>query len=143
MGKDENEPTSSALVPPIETGPRSFSVFLGQINHGETHSILGEELWKLVRAIEQQALLVGKGKGTLNLRLDLEIDQNGNATVKPEVTAKPPKPPRGVGRFWVDRTGNLVNKDPRQTELALREVPKSNATPKDIGAPQQATPKSV
>jgi hypothetical protein len=127
----------------VETGPRAFSVFLQQINHGETHSILGEELWGLVRKCEQQAILVGKGKGTLTLKLTVAIDQNGNATIEPDVAVKPPKPPRGVGRFWVDRTGNLVNKDPRQQELPLREVSGKGGAPKDIGAANNATPKSV
>jgi len=106
-----------------DSGPRSLAVILGQINRGEFLAEANEELHELAKALEQHAAATaGKAKGTFTLKLTLTADGK-TCTISPEVIVKSPKPLRGNAVFWFDRNSNLADRDPRQMDLPLREVP--------------------
>jgi hypothetical protein len=125
-----------------ENGARGFAVILQQINEGTLHAELSEELQRLSKVLEAHANETGKAKGTLTLKLALEVDHLGVARIFPEVVVKEPKPLRGAAVFWLDKASNLLPENPKQTKLPLREVPKRDEPARDIGAPDRQ-PKSV
>lgn len=107
-------------------GPRSFGVFLNELNSGSALIELTEEMHKMLQRLHVVAGLrgtKGKAKGVLTLKLPIEVHANGTARVKYEVEAKAPKPDRDEDSFWLTRASNLTRKNPKQQELPhIRDV---------------------
>ena len=110
------------IVKDRSKGDRSFGVFLAHVRDGELHSELSDVLGELIDKLTTHANARGKAKGKLAINLSFDVDDRGVVEVKSDVKVVEPKPERGKGVFWIDAEGNLTAKNPRQTELALREV---------------------
>lgn len=77
----------------------------------------GAELNRLVRAV------VDTGKsGSIILKLELRPGKSGALAVKSTVGTKIPKglPPESL--LWPTPEGNLINEDPRQAKLDLKQI---------------------
>lgn len=106
-----------------EEGARSFTRFIDQLAYGEVQGELSEDLHDLISTLQKDASMhQSKAKGALTLKLDIEVDDRGVATVKPLITVKKPKSRRSPATMWVTAGGNLTPQNPRQQELPLREV---------------------
>lgn len=110
-----------------EEGPRSFSVFLSALSDGEAHGQLSQEMYDLVRKLQEMAHLKGgKAKGMLTLKLGFVVNTTGVCAVAYDIDVKQPKKPKSDGIFWATKDGNLSPHNPKQQMLPLRDV--SNPT---------------
>lgn len=102
---------------------RSFNIFLAELAEGEVHNDLTEELKKLVIAMRESAMANGgKASGTITLKLGFKIDRGAFVTT-PDVSVKLPKrPPYPMSLHWSTPDGTLTRSDPRQQNLAFRDV---------------------
>lgn len=106
---------------------RPFNAVLREIERGRFHDECGERLAELTQKVREE----GKG-GTLTLTLKIEPASRmaGAVFVVPDVTIKPPKPPRDAAVFFDDDNGNLLREDPRNVPLPLMEaVPTDGVAP--------------
>ncbi len=103
-------------------GVRDFGVVLSQIDHGGLVIELSEAQQQLTDDLFEHAQHNAKAKGRLTLTIDYEHDNTGKVLVRSKVATKAPQRVTAASVFWTDKAGNLVNKDPRQGELAFRDV---------------------
>lgn len=104
---------------PPDDGPhvRPFAAVLQDLSRGIVHADASNKLHELVDAVTEHGT-----KGTLTLTLEVGPIAKGDTsvlTVAAKVTSKPPTSPQ-TSTFFVDRSGNLSRRDPRQTELPLQ-----------------------
>lgn len=95
---------------------RPFAAVLQELNRGQVHHQLSEELHALVDAVREHGT-----KGTLTLALDVAPIAKGDTsalTVAAKVACKAPTAPQ-TSAFFVDSSGNLSRRDPRQTALPI------------------------
>lgn len=119
---------------PEEKGPRAFSVLLQKIGDGDCHNQLSEELHKLVKEIQKRSSEMSSAqKGKLTLTLSLAGDDAGTLDINYDIKVSAPKPRRPRSTFWIDKAGNVVDQNPRQIELGLRDVSKGKQQPRDVG----------
>lgn len=109
-----------------DEGPRSFTVFLDQLEYGACAQECSEKLFELGAAIRKLQLdRGGKVAGELTLKLKLTTENDSPCAVRFDVAIKKPKAPRSASVFWFTKKGNLQREDPRQPTLpGIREVPK-------------------
>lgn len=111
-------------LPQTSDGPRSFSVFLTQVDDGALHAEASREMHKLTSALRDHAMRFARdAKGSITLTLSLEVDEKGVADVVGSLAVKAPKAPRSKSQFFVTQGGNLTLENPRQQRLALGVVP--------------------
>lgn len=112
-----------------EAGPRSFSVLLQKIGDGDCHTDLGKEMHDLVKTIQARAKESSSAqKGKLVLTLSLAGDDAGTLDITYDIKKTVPKPKRGPrSTFWIDKAGHVVDANPKQTTLGLRDVSKERA----------------
>jgi hypothetical protein len=123
--------------PEEHAGPRSFAVLLQQIAEGECHTQLSEEFHQLVRAASKQAKArVAAVKGTLTLKITVNVDENDVVDLHYDIGRKEPAPRRARSAFWVDKTGNLTVSNPKQIELGLRSVGSDKRPARDVADEQ-------
>jgi hypothetical protein len=119
MGKPEQPPAG-------EEGPRSFAVILAKIAQGACEAELSRELHELTKVLKEEGRTrETKVKGSLTLKLDLELDGADKVPmikVSFDVSKKAPKPARRNGHFWATDGGNLTDEAPRQEKLPLQQV---------------------
>lgn len=101
---------------------KSFATFLPHVDDGAFEVECTEKLTELLRVLEEQALATCRNTaGRLTVTLDFKVDEKGNTTLHGDVAVKKPKPKRGGTHMWLLK-GKLSNRNPRQVELALRDV---------------------
>ena len=101
--------------------PRSFAVFLTQCRDGALHGESSAQLSKLLTEMKRVAQSAGKAKGVLTLTLGFELE-DGVVEVTGDVKIKEPKLPTGRAVFWLDESNHLVQQNPRQINLPIRDV---------------------
>jgi hypothetical protein len=118
----------------VDQGPRSFAVLLTELDAGQYHRDITEYLQRLMRAIGS---LNDEGhdkvKGKLTLTLSFTGRRDGKMEITPDVKVAAPKKDRVQTIRWLNKHGNLEKADPRQQELALRDVGGGKKTPRDVG----------
>ena len=120
---------------------RTFAYFLAHVRDGELSSELTDSLGELLEALTTHANARGRAKGKIALTIAFDVDDRGVVEVKSDIKTTEPKPERGKGVFWIDLDGNLTAKNPRQTELALRDVSGPTVAP-EVGT-KPTTARSV
>lgn len=115
-----------------DDGPRSFTVFLAQCEDGQLNAELSAQLQRLATTMARHAEHYGAAKGTFSLALSLSMDAMGTTRVKADFKTKEPKAGRLDSTFWLNPSHNFVNENPKQTKLALREVPAPGPA-RDVG----------
>jgi hypothetical protein len=118
-------------------GPRAFSVFLGKVADGGLHMELSAKLQQLSKALQSQAKSqAGVVKGVMTLKLNFTAEDDV-LTVTYSVDTKEPKPHRPRTVFWQDKNANVVDENPKQLGLGLRDVSKQGPA-RDAGGDKGA-----
>lgn len=94
-----------------------FADVLRELSAGTTYDELGGKLNEVVEAVMKTRKV-----GELSLKLKVRINGEVGVAIEDEIKAKIPEPSRGTTMFFADEEGNLLRRDPRQGELALRAV---------------------
>jgi hypothetical protein len=103
---------------------RPFAAVLQELAKGEIHADASKLLHELIDAVQEH----GK-KGTLTIRVEvgpIAKDDTSVLIVKGSVESRPPKTPPSSA-YYVDNTGNLSRRDPKQPELPFGVVASTNA----------------
>jgi hypothetical protein len=101
-----------------EEGPRSFGVFLTQVDDGQALIVLSQEQHDLLIALSTEAdRTQSPAKGKLTLSLEYTVEPSGVTAVKYGVATKEPSPVRGGSMFWLSKGSNLTVENPRQKQL--------------------------
>lgn len=119
-------------------GPRSFGLVLGQCEEGQLHADLSEKLQKLNENLGQYAAAFGSASGSISVTLNLKVDRKGTTTIHADVKVKEPTIARSPSIFWMNDSGNLDNKNPRQAELGFRDVNAKPEPPREVPAEKGA-----
>lgn len=99
-------------------GLKPFGQFLHEQRNGLLHDELSGELAELVK----QCVETGK-KGSLTLKVTVTPNKDDvTLLLTDDVKVTAPKHDAKPALFFYDDDGNLLRKDPRQTELNLRDV---------------------
>lgn len=102
---------------------RSFALLLHDLEGGKVLGDLSDNQTELIQKMHRHAEALGGAEGEITLKLKFKSDKK-TVRVTAEITRKDPKPIREEGTFWFTKEGSAIsNSDPRQTKLALREVP--------------------
>lgn len=118
-----------------QEGARGFATILAQIGDGVLHSELSEKLQALNTVLFAHAEKFSNAKGEITLTLKLSMDSMGTTDVTSEIKVKEPKRVSPKSVFWLSKGNNLVNENPKQTKLPLREVSASGKQePRDVPA---------
>lgn len=96
---------------------RPFTDVLGELGAGQTLEDLSHRLAQVVQAVGD----TGK-QGKVTLELTVAPNGHGAVALADKITTKVPEPDRGTSLFFTDDDGGLHRRDPRQTELPLRQV---------------------
>ncbi|MDF3280856.1 hypothetical protein [Gordonia sp. N1V] len=102
---------------------RPFADFLRELQKGEIHQELSEQLHALIGRVAE----VGKA-GSLTLTLKVKRDRSGMIQIDDDVKAKLPQWERPSSMWFVDKNGNPTKRDPQQLEFKGIEVVKPETT---------------
>lgn len=101
-----------------------FPLFLAELSQGafrdELNEVLGDALGKLAERVNATS---AKAKGSITITFALVAETNGTVRVDPDVKTKLPEALRETDVFFIDGNNGLTRRNPRQRELAFREVP--------------------
>lgn len=110
-----------------DKNPRKFHELLGDLDDGGVVDKIDEDLATLVRQTLKVARSrgpAGTAAGSLSVKLKFKADASGEVAIHVDHSTTAPKIPSALTRRWIDqRSGTIVDSNPRQTELPLREVP--------------------
>lgn len=100
---------------------KAFSIFLQEINAGQTHAALTSDLAELLQAVKAHGRA---GKLTLTIKVvpgsrGTDVDK---ITVTADRTLSLPKPELPTDFFWLTDTAEPTRKHPRQHDLDLRDA---------------------
>ena len=115
MGRCINEAAA------LREGPRSFSVFLRDLGNGTLETKASEEFHKLAQAVEAEARMRGKAKGTLTIKVAIDADDQGNGNIKFAVDSKEPTVIHNGGPAWFTK-GSNVTLEPPGKDKRIRDV---------------------
>ena len=106
---------------------QGFSIFIQDLADGRVHAELTEKVNELISRVCE----TGKG-GELNLKIKIKpatrSEHVEKVVIADTITMKLPQHERGEDFFYVTEDNDLSRKHPRQQDLDLREVPKSQPT---------------
>ena len=105
-----------------EQGARAFSVFLHKVGDGDCHRELSQELHELAKTLLVQSQNQARAvRGSLTLTLNI-AGEGGLLDVTYAISRKDPKPRRPRSTFWTAKDGNVVDENPKQLKLGVRDV---------------------
>jgi len=96
----------------------TLSSLLGSLQQGELDADASNQLREIVAALHGAH---GKPKAKMTITLDFELD-SGVINISGDYAVKLPRRARGRTIFWATPENNLSRQDPRQAEMAFRDV---------------------
>lgn len=97
---------------------KPFAAFIQEQRNGGLHGELSDAFAELVRSVDEH-----RKAGSIVLTIKVAPNNDGQTvTVTDKLKVTAPEGDRGAAIFFVDGDGNLSRRNPRQTELPLREV---------------------
>lgn len=96
---------------------RSFTDIIADLSGGATFHELTDQLADLTRAVAET-----RRSGTLTLKLKLEPNGDLGIKITDEVAIKRPQPSRGTSLFFTTPDGDLLRRDPRQSDMFPKAV---------------------
>jgi hypothetical protein len=119
-----------------EEGPRSFSVFVGNLAEGEAERELSYHLHEVCKRLQEEAhLRQAVVKGGLVLKIKIAADKNGTAAIHYDVEPKMPKRQTSNSVYWMTKGGNLTPDNPKQQSFKLKEVPAAKGEAREVAVP--------
>jgi hypothetical protein len=118
MGEADSD--APGAFPPHHRGnymSRPFADVIRELSGGQIYEDLTTKLGEIVTGV-----LETRKQGEISLKLTVKPNGDGSVRVISDVKQKVPEPPRGDTLFFATSSGSLIRNDPRQSELALREV---------------------
>lgn len=112
-------------------GAELFLKWIREMGDGVTARDLGDDLFKLFRELNEQAIDQGANvKGELAIKFKFTAEKTGVVTIKVESKVTQPKKPTQGGIGWLTPKGEFTTTNPKQLELGkLREVVGSKRAP--------------
>lgn len=105
-----------------ETEHRAFSTFIGDLEEGRLHAELTSQIRDIVAELHNVLIdQGGKPKAALAIKLNFKLD-SGVIEVDAETKATLPKRLRSKSIFYATPSNDLTRRNPKQTELPLRDV---------------------
>ncbi len=95
---------------------REMPALIGWLEGGELAEKMRDELQAVVAALNEAAGPKGKAKGSLTLKLKLEVAM-GRVEITGEIASNKPKEERGSTILWVTEEGQLSTEHPRQRDM--------------------------
>lgn len=115
---------------------KAFSVFLQDLNLGQTHSLLTQDLHDLLQTVKS----TGRS-GTLTVKIKVSAATRGGDVDKVTIAAdrklELPKPEQPTDFFWLTDDAEPTRQHPRQHDLDLRDAKTPTETP--LAALKQAS----
>jgi hypothetical protein len=100
---------------------KAFSVFLQDLNLGQTHSLLTQDLHDLLQTVKS----TGRS-GTLTVKIKVAAATRGGDVDKVTIAAdrklELPKPEQPTDFFWLTDDAEPTRQHPRQHDLDLRDA---------------------
>lgn len=100
---------------------KSFSIFLADLNDGQTHAGLTGDLAELLQAVKAYGR-----SGSMSLRIKIAPASRGGDVDKITITAERklelPKPEQPQDFFWLTDEAEPTRQHPRQHNLDLRDM---------------------
>lgn len=116
MMTDETRKTLSQLAAPRPGAQHRKALSFGEIlethRRGDVLTAADEALSEVVTAVEERG-----GKGSVTVKLTLQLDKGGVVKIVPTVEAKKPAKPISDGFYYPQGEGRLGRFDPRQTDI--------------------------
>ncbi len=101
---------------------------LGEINGGQFLGELTDEMYAIIKAVQDT-----RKAGKLTVTLNIKPTSKDTVSVAADFSSKKPEEGRPETTFFIAADGSLQRKDPKQPDLPLREVPRSDEEPRRIG----------
>lgn len=112
---------------PQEPMEKSFDALLGDLDDGAIVACIDEDLKSLMRqtlAVAKSKGQAGSAAGVLDVKLVFKVDASGEVEIAAKYTTKAPTLPNAVTRRWLDpKTASIVDTNPKQMGLPLRDAP--------------------
>lgn len=123
-----------------EEGPRSFARIIEQLNEGDAHRDLSDELHKLVLKLQDEAYARdAEVKGELTFKLVLKAGPHGRVSTLYEVKSKAPPRKTSAGMMFLTKGGNLSVENERQVALpGIRAVAPAREVGTDTAPAKEA-----
>lgn len=112
------------VMDPDESGVKPFAAWLVEQRRGGLHGEISDALAGLVAACMEH-----DKPGTLTLKVSIKPAAGDAVAITDDVTVKAPQADRGAALFFTDARGNLSRRNPRQTELPLRDLSRPDSKP--------------
>ena len=114
-------------------GAELFLKWIREMGDGVTARDLGEDLFKLHRELNDQALDQGVTvKGELAIKFIFKAEKSGLVTIKVESKVTQPKKPTTGGLGWLTPEGDFTTRNPKQLEMGtIREVTRAKPAARD------------
>jgi len=104
------------------TAHRTFNTFLADVEDGQIHTELTDELRELVATLHNVGMETGgKAAGEMSIKLKLKLDGR-SIDVVADIATKKPKMPRRRTTFFATEDNRLTRNDPRQQALPFKTV---------------------
>ena len=101
---------------------RTFAILLGSFEDGALNGDLTQAVQDLVARLHDVARdRGGSPGGSITIKLGFKLD-GGVIETKSDFTVTMPKESRPKSVFWATPGNNLTKRNPKQRELALRDV---------------------
>ncbi|KAA5602631.1 hypothetical protein F1188_20375 [Roseospira marina] len=119
-------------APPTTTAHRTFNTFLADVEDGQIHNELTDDLRDLVATLQNVGMETGgKASGEITVKLKLKLDGR-SIDVVADVATKKPKMPRRRTTFFSTEDNRLTRNDPRQQALPFKTVEPSQTETKAV-----------
>ncbi len=96
-------------------------MFVREAGSGAIEARASEVFQKLIMAVEAEAMVRGKAKGSLVLKVIVEADNAGNGNLTFAVDKKEPTKLLGAGPVWITKGSNYALEPPTR-DGRIREV---------------------
>lgn len=95
---------------------RDATQIIGMLERGDVAQALSVEIEKALVALQDAAGPKSKAKGSVTLKLNLEV-LGQSVEIEADITSKVPKPKRGRSFYFVTQDGALSTEHPQQLDM--------------------------
>lgn len=101
----------------------SLDQLLSLMNNGDfLGEVLAAQKELIANLQDHRTAYMKKAKGSLTLKIDMTLDEQGTLELVGEVKNKTPDAPKAKGVAWTTQEGGITPTNPRQMRMELRTV---------------------